>query len=338
MRSVKSVVLAAVLIATAVGVQASEVGHFSPAVANIRDYFVPPTGIYAVAYNSWYMSNRLNDESGNEIDQITIGAPPLSTTLNLDIDLNLYALSPGVMWSTKWKILGARYGAYALIPFSNTSLGASLTTVTGTGRSAKTSEFNIADCFVQPVWLGWSIPHWDVTVGYGFYAPIGKYGTEQLTLPVIGEVTVEKPDNIGLGFWTNQFQGAGAYFPWPDKRMAITGVMTYEIHGKKKDFDLTPGQNLTINWGISQYLPLNKDKSMILDVGPAGYDSWQISDDSGMDAVNPSVHDSVHGVGVQAGTLYAPLHSFLTFRYLYEFSAKDRFRGQWFGVNLAVSF
>jgi hypothetical protein len=103
-----------------------------------------------------------------------------------------------------------------------------------------------------------------VALGYGFYAPVGQYNPEQVTLPVIGEITTEAADNIGLGFWTHQLQGAGAWYPWEDKRMAVAGALTYEIHGKKEDFDLTPGQNLTLNWGVSEYLPLSKEDSLLL--------------------------------------------------------------------------
>jgi hypothetical protein len=44
----------------------------------------------------------------------------------------------------------------------------------------------------------------------------------------------------------------------------------------------------------------------VLEVGPAGYDSWQTTDDTGSDARNPGVHDQVHGVGGQIGLTYTP--------------------------------
>ena len=339
MKSLKSVTLVALALAVAFGAQASETGHFSPGLMNIRDYFIPDPGVYGVMYNYWYMSSQLNDKNGDEMKQITIGVPPQSATLDLDVDLSLYVVSPGVMWSSNWKVLGAIYGAFAVVPFANTSLGASLTTQTGTGRSVETDQFSLADMFVQPVWLGWRIPHGDISLGYGFYAPVGKYGTETVALPdPIGDVTVEASDNIGLGFWTHQIQGGGAWYPWEDKRMAVAGALTWEIHGKKKDFDLTPGQNLALTWGLSQYLPLSKDKTVLLELGLTGYNSWQMTDDSGDAALNPSVHDGVHGVGLQVGSIYTPWKVVLNFRYLYEYAATDRFMGQSFGLNFAIGF
>jgi len=338
MTSVKTVALVALAIAAAVAAQASETGHFSPGLPNIRDFFVPEPGFYGIIYNYAYTSDQLNDRNGDEVSAVTITIPPNTVTLSVAVDLDVYVLSPGVMWCSNWKVLGAKYGAYAMFPFANTSIGASLTTQTGTGRSGEASQFNVADWFVQPVWLGWTKAHWDVALGYGFYAPVGRYNTETVTLPVIGEITAEAADNIGLGFWTHQFQGAGSWYPWEDKRMAVAGALTWEIHGKKKDFDLTPGQNLSLNWGVSEYLPLKKDGSVLLDIGPAGYNSWQITDDSGDAARNATVHDGVHGVGAQIGSVYVPWQVALNFRYLYEYAATDRFMGQSFGLNLAIAF
>ena len=135
------------------------------------------------------------------------------------------------------------------LTLSNTSVAASLATSTGSGRGVDDSQFGLGDLYVQPLWLGWTQEHWDLALGYGFYAPIGKYDTETITLPVVGPLTVEAADNIGLGFWTHQFQGAVAWYPWADKRMAVATALTYEIHGEKDDFDLTPGDNAHVELG-----------------------------------------------------------------------------------------
>ena len=49
--------------------------------------------------------------------------------------------------------------------------------MTGRGGTAETSTFAPGDLFVQPLWLGWTLSHWDFAFGYGFYAPVGKYDT-----------------------------------------------------------------------------------------------------------------------------------------------------------------
>ena len=344
MKPMRTLALVALTVTAAITAHASEIGHFSPGLPNIRDFVVPEPGFYGLIYDYMYVSDQVNDRNGDEISAVTITIPPNTATLDLDVDLDVYVVTPGLIWSSNWRILGAKYGAYTMFAMANTSIGASLTTATGTGRSAEESQFSVGDWFVQPLWLGWTKAHWDVALGYGFYAPIGKYDTEVITLKnpstlePIGTITAEAADNIGLGFWTHQFQGAGSWYPWEDKRMAVAGALTWEIHGNKKDFDLTPGQNLALNWGVSEYLPLAKDESLLLEFGPAGYDSWQITADSGDDARNTDVRDEVHGVGVQIGTVYVPWHAALNFRYIYEYAATDRFRGQSFGLNFAIGF
>jgi hypothetical protein len=318
---------------------AGEIGHFAPGVPNIRDFAMPGPGFYGVLYNYGYTTDRLNDSGGNRVNSVTINpGPGPGVTLGVDVDVDVYAIAPTFIWISPWKILGAKYGAYVSQSFGNTSVGASLATQSGSGRSAEDSQFGVGDIFVQPLWLGWAREHWDFALGYGFYAPIGKYDTETVTLPVVGPLTVEAADNIGYGFWTHQVQGAASWYPWTDKRMAVATALTYEYHGEKEDFDLKPGQNLTFNWGVSQYLPLKKDQTLLLEVGPAGYSSWQITDDSGSAAASTPIKDQVHAVGGQLGLTYVPWNAALNFHYFYEFASEDRFQGQSIGLNFAMKF
>jgi len=338
-RCITLIVLTVAMLTATLGAHAAEVGHFNGGLLNIRDYVVPEPGIYGALYNYFYTTNQLNDRHGDEINSVTInprGGP--GVTLGVDVNVDLYALAPVFIWVSDWKILGAKYGAAITLPFANASLAAALSTATGRSGTADTASFNVGDMFVQPLWLGWTLPHWDVAFAYGLYAPTGKYNTETVTFPTGGSITAEATDNIGYGFWTHQLQGAVAWYPWTHKATAVTAALNYEIHHKKHDFDLTPGQNLTLNWGISQFLPLTKDQKLLLEVGPAGYSSWQISDDTGSDARNGDVHDEVHAVGGQLGLTYLPWQASLNFHGFYEFSSQDRFQGQAYGISLVKKF
>ncbi|HLH52893.1 MAG TPA: transporter, partial [Verrucomicrobiae bacterium] len=164
------------------------------------------------------------------------------------------------------------------------------------------------------------------------------YRTETITLGPIGPFKTTAPDNIGLGFWTHQFQGAVYWYPRPDQSLAVMAALTYEINGNQQGFDITPGEHLTLNWGLSKNFPLTSNESLVLEVGPAGYDSWQVTDDTGSNARNPNVHDQVHGVGGQIGVTYAPWNVTLDFSYFYEFYAVDRFQGQSLSINLGFAF
>jgi hypothetical protein len=311
--------------------------HFSPGVSSIRDFTVPEPGFYGAVYNYVYTTDRLNDSDGNKIDSVLINPGPGSgVELQLDVDVDIYALAPVLTWVSDWKIAGARYAAYILPTFSNSSIRAAISTANGAGSSIDGGQFAAGDLFVQPVWLGWNAKHADVAAGYGFYAPVGKYDVLTYDLPIVGEVRATAPDNIGLGFWTHQMQGAVSIYPWENKATAITSALTYEINGKQKDLDFTPGSYLSWNWGFSQYLPLSKDGNLLAEAGFMGYSQWQVSDSSGGDAKNPDVHNQAHAAGFQAGLTYVPWNFAVNFRYLNEFSARSRFEGQSFGVNMAV--
>ena len=248
----------------------------------------------------------------------------------------MYVLAPAFIWVSPWKILGAKYGLDVVPTFANSSLDAIDSTVHSRGGSAAQATFAPGDMFVQPVWLGWSFSHWDLSAAYGFYAPVGKYSTDAVVTPV-GTVNVPASDNIGLGFWTQQFQGAGAWYPWTNRATAVTAAMTYEYNGEQQGTGITYGQNLWLNWGISQYLPLTKDDKLLLEIGPAGYYEWQVSASTGGTS-NPSSRTHVGGIGGQLGVTYVPWNLILNFRGFYEYYADERVQGASFSINLLKKF
>jgi hypothetical protein len=190
----------------------------------------------------------------------------------------------------------------------------------------KDSRTDLSDIYVQPLWLDWSGDHYDIALSDGFYAPTGHYVKGAL-------------DNTGMGYWTNQTQLAAAWYPWKSKGTAITVATTYEVHGNKEDADIRPGSNFTVNWGVSQFLPLNKKMTWLADIGIGGYDLWQVSDDRGRDVwYDASVHDEVHAVGVQLGLMQTQWHAAMTMRWMHEYAARDRFIGDMFVLNFAKKF
>src|SRR5438132_10353215 len=304
-------------------VDAGEIGHFNGGVMNIRDYVMPDPGFYTAIYNYFYTTDQLNNANGDAINSVIIKpGPGPGIQLGVNVDVGLYALAPSLIWVTDIKPLGIKYGALITPSFLNANLNAELEALRQRGGSVSAGSFGVGDLFVQPVWLGKSFPHFDLAFAYGFYAPVGNYNTSTVTLPVVGPGTVENADNLGYGFWTHQFQGAVAWYPMTNKATAVVAALTYETNGKKEDFDLTPGDNLTLNWGISQFLPLKKDMSLLLEVGPAGYDTWQITDDSGSAASN--TRDQVHAVGGQLGLTYMPWVASLNVHGFYEYDAQNR--------------
>jgi hypothetical protein len=324
------------LVAASAG--AGEIGHYAGGVLNIRDLAVPDPGLYVALYNYGYLTNQLNDRHADAIDDVTIVGPlGRRTTLHLDVDVDIYVASPIVMWISPWTVLGAKYGGFIAPTFANSSVGAALDTATGRGINVDTNQFDVGDMYVQPVWLGWTLPHFDFSLGLGFTAPTGRYDVEEATVPGIGTIKAEDPTNIGYGFWSQQEQVAAYWYPWENRATAVGLGFTHEFHFEKEDFDITPGQDVTLNWGVSQYLPLASDNTLLLEVGPAGYDTWQITDDTG-DDVTSTAHDQVHAAGAQMGVTYVPWSLVANFHWFWEYAAKDRFEGKAVGLSVGKKF
>lgn len=337
----KTIILPLIAVASVANfttVQAEESGHFNGGILDIRDYFMPNPGIYGVVYNYYYFSDRLNNANGDKISSETVETPDGPVPVNVNVNLHIYALIPALIWSSPYKIFGARYGSYIAPSLANSSLDADLSIASEAGLSIRNSSFGVGDLYVQPLWLDWPEQHWDFSLAYGFYAPVGKYDTRTGTLPGAANVTVESKDNIGLGYWTQQAQAGVAWYPMTNKATAITAIGTYEYNSEQEDSDIRPGQMVTLNWGVSQYLPLWKNHDLLLEVGPAGYDSYQITDSIGNNAFAANPKSRVHAAGGQIGLSYVPWNAFLAFHGFYEYAASSRFQGASIGLNFGIKF
>jgi len=315
--------------------KAAALGHYYPSIFNIRDYFVPAKpGFYYAQYTPYYNSDTYHDRNGNKVNSVVIDPPgPGSVTATFDANVHMIVLAPVLMWATPWEILGARYAAYVVPSMANTNLSANLTNKTLGGASSSTTNYAWGDLYIQPIWLDWSFKHWDISFAEGFYAPTGKYNTNDVTI-LGNNFVVPSAGNVGLGFWTNQVQPAVAWYPFDNQGTAVTGALTWEVNSKMSGISLTPGQRITFNWGASQFLPVTKDQSRLVEVGIAGYDQWQITDDTGIESNN--VKDQTHAIGGQLGYAIVPSNFQINFKYMHEYNAEDRFQGDWFNLSFAV--
>jgi hypothetical protein len=301
--------------------QAAELGHYAPALPAIRDFILPDPGFYYVQYHLYYTADTLKDRNGKSIDSITVG--PLEFEVETDVDS--FMIVPTFLYSSEFKILGGRYAALISQPFGTTSFQGALesTTLPGFGLEVDESSWGLGDTYIRPLWLGWNFGRFDVGASYGIYVPIGKYDA--------GDA-----DNVGLGMWTHEFMANVAFYLDEQKGTALTLAGVYEIHHEKDDVDITPGSHLSLNAGISQYLPLGS--KWLAELGLSGIAQWQVTEDSGSDARNKDVKDQVYMVGPQVGFAYLPWSAQVTLRWLHEFEAEDRFQGDFISLTAAFSF
>lgn len=325
--------------ALSVSARAGQLAHYAPGTVNIRDSLLPEPGTYLQLYVPFSHAGEFHDAQGNAVHAITIdpgGSRPALVDVN--VNANVLTVAPSIQWIAPRKILGARYGAVIAPSFGNSNVSTAADGETGAGSSsAGSTALSAGDLFVEPLWLGWPLEHWEFSVSYGVYAPTGKYNVQTTSVQDLQGRTVNlrdpTSDSVGLGFWEHQFQGAAAWYPRADKRTAFCLTGTYEINGNKRFEDLTPGSYFTLNWGVSRYLEL-KGERLMLEIGPAGYLSWQTAHDRGGDAQFTAL-TSVAAAGLQTGLAYAPWGAFLDFQYSREFLAKARIQGETYTLSTA---
>lgn len=213
-------------------------------------------------YTYFYITDTFKDRNGNTVEDVTIQG----RTVRLDTQVNLYSIMPAFMWIPKWKVLGARYGAFVGFGPANASLNAH---IEGVNREfdVDAGRWGFGDMLVQPLWLQWSWRHVDLTASYAFYAPTGRFEPGAT-------------DNVGLGFWTQQVQNALAVHVDEEKTWSFILAQTWEFNHPIEGMDVTPGTRANLNWAISKVWEEGLFETAVL-----AYDQWQVTDDRGADVL-----------------------------------------------------
>ena len=94
------------------------------------------------------------------------------------------------------------------------------------GITAGTGGLGLADTWFQPVTLGWHLPRADVWAVYAFVAPTGRY-------------TPGASDNIGSGYWGNDFSGAGTFYLTKNMGTTANFMGTGRLTGRKQPVAVT---------------------------------------------------------------------------------------------------
>lgn len=113
-------------------------------------------------------------------------------------------------------------------------------------------------------------------------------------------------------------------------------TITAEFNGKQRHTNITNANFLTWNWGLSQYVPLDKQLRYLTEFGVMGCVERQLSDSSGPN-VNTSKREKMNGIGFQAGIISTGFGLQLNFLYYNEFGGANRLRGSSYSLNLAYT-
>jgi hypothetical protein len=307
-------------------------GHYVPGIVNVRDMAAPPDGLFLLWYNWGISSNTFIDRDGNEFSRLNLSeVDPGYPDLDVELELDGFATVPVLAWAKSTRLLGgARY--IALVAPNWVTADYKVVGELSEGNVPpglqEGSVSGWSDLLVSPVGLSWAFGEFgetsvsdqdlaalgmpprrrfNATTIYSFVAPTGRYSSGA-------------DDNVGLGFWTHTFQGFGYYYPFEHQATAVMAGLTYELNSSIEDVDVTPGQRLSLEWGVSQYL------APWFELSVHGAHNWQITDDSGDDVFwDPTAHDRKSSLMLGAGFWPWEGRLYAAARWGFDYGMRQRF-------------
>lgn len=298
-----------------------QTGAYLPGLISPRDFANPGTsGLVALDYNIFFNTNEYFDKQGNSVNSIEIFPEPMTVKVPIETDIGGYINALAIAYiSPEIKALGnARYIGCISPYFSTANFKATLNTSIDSTYTISGSTGGIGDIMVAPGYLSWSDANskFDITAGYLFSAPTGRYETGA-------------DDNIGLGYWNHVFQVFNYFYLMPKKASALFIGNTFETHSKIKDVDVKPGNRYTLEYGLSQYL------SERLEITAQGGHTWQIGEDSGDDVYWDATYKDKYSI-IGLGLGYWPIKQtlYLNAKWMTNYAIRQHFKYNSFQLQI----
>jgi hypothetical protein len=289
-----------VLVAVSQGWAQQELGHYPNGEEGIKACSVPPgPGVYARLYLNSYSAGTQRNGAGQAVD------------IGVTYESQCAAFCGIVM--TPLKVMDADYGMFVVVPLLRQTLAVELAGLKETRRG-------LADINLTPIMLSWHSKQADYLAYVGTYIPTGDFDHTS-------------PINNGYGFQTYMASAGCTYYPDKEKSWSIAAIARYELEGKKKGIDVTPGDRFEFDWAVS------KNVAQVWQVGVAGFGTWQVSDDTGADVTwDASAHDRSKSLGPEINLFVWPAKVNVSLRYLQEFAVIDRMEGHSTWLTLTQMF
>ena len=221
--------------------------------------------------------------------------------------------------SQRTRLLGGAYvSATASVPIAANSLSSSV-------QGAISGGGGLGDSFYQPLILAWRLARADSRVALGFLAPTGRFDHD-------------RTDNVGSGYWTWVASTGQTFYFTASRSTAFSAFLMYEFHGAQEGTGIHPGQNLDLDYSVTQQFQLEQDLS--LQVGLMGYALWQTTGRTGP-GVTPEETGAryrVYGLGI-AGQLALPVRQVSTgIKLVDEFAGRSTYEGVSVQISVAIHF
>jgi hypothetical protein len=314
---------------------AQQKGQYQPGQYGLNAGVLPDPGITYANFELNYNAGQLNFANG--------------TPTRIKGTYNVWAMENIFFYVPKFKVLGAKFAPFIAFPTLGT--GSLTLPFLGNGVTAGTGGFALADTWFQLANLGWHLPRADVWTGYAFMAPTGRY-------------TPGATNNVGSGYWGNNFTGGGTFYLTKDMGTTANFMGNWEFHGAKTtrsrdistmfgtlpiNVQVTPGAAFSDEWGLGQAIPLNrpflktKHITKVAQLGLIGYDQAQVSRNTSSNTVVNAFERLVpfyyvHAGGVQANYIDLAHAWNVFFKYEKEYRAEAHPKGTTIVFGVVYTF
>jgi len=281
--------LAALVVGMSLNAMAGTKEAYVEGVEGIKAASLPPPGFTFRLYNAYYHADRLKDVSGDKIP--------------LNFDVKSYAVVPRFIYLAPVEVLGGNIGADVIVPFVRTDLKMDLM-----GGQLQDRSTGIGDITIEPFLMAWHGAQYDASAAMGVYVPTANYGD---------------PADFGGDCYTLMPTLGGTLYADAAREWSVSMLNRYETSTYRRHSDIRNGDHFHFEYGLARTF------FKTLDVGMAGYCSWQVTDDKGRDVTwNGRDHSRVFAAGPEVNYVYPPAMLMASVRYEIEFGAQDRPEGQ----------
>ncbi|HVZ65502.1 MAG TPA: transporter [Lacunisphaera sp.] len=268
-------------------------GHFIPGTTGLNATAEVPPGFYVRDFNLFYRADRV------------AGLPLAAQAV-------FFGQAPRFIWVSPGKFAGAVWVAHVTVPL----IYKELKTPLGSKHQA-----GLGDIQIEPLLLLWHRANVSLGAGYALFVPSGQF---------TAATALRRLTSPGKGFWSHMFVLGGDWRCGDAKAWVISLTGHFEIAGAQAQTRATPGDNFTVEGGISRRIRSG------LDAGIMFYDQHQFTVDRGIHAAPERAH--VSGLGPEIRFVWPSRRTALSFSFATEFGARAHTEGRFMLLSLTRRF